>query len=283
MKRLGSGKRSSLVVTYPEALAEKVVRKSYLIKNTIRLKRGEASSLDSINELLMDNDFERVDFVYEPGQLAIRGGIIDVFSFTNDYPYRIEFFGDEVETIRSFNPVDQLSIDKLDHITIVPNIQDRKIIERRESILSFIPTDSVIWMEDIKFTHDRIDFEYNKAKEIFENSEFEFDNLSHDDLFISAQEFKEQVLNFNIVETGTQTYFKDNSDFEYNIEPQPNFNKNFDLLISVVIMLRIMFMNPMNLTTIPGPLMQSNIYFSILPSCQILLPISQKILWRSTM
>ncbi|MEZ5197044.1 MAG: transcription-repair coupling factor [Bacteroidales bacterium] len=232
MKRLGSGKRTSMVVTYPEALAEKVVRKSYLSKNTIRLKRGEAASLDSINELLMDNDFERVDFVYEPGQFAIRGGIIDVFSFTNDYPYRIEFFGNEVESIRSFNPVDQLSIDKLDHITIVPNIQDRKIVEKRESILSFIPEDSVIWMEDIKFTNDRIDFEYDKAKEIFENSVFEFDNLSHDDLFINAKEFKQQVLNFNIVETGTQTYFSDNSVFEYNIEPQPNFNKNFDLLIS---------------------------------------------------
>ena len=232
MKRLGTGNRNSIVVTYPEALAEKIVRKSYLSKNTIRLKRNEAASLDSINELLIENDFERIDFVYEPGQFAIRGGIIDVFSFTNDYPYRIEFFGDEVESIRSFNPVDQLSIDKLDHITIVPNVQDRKIVEKRESFLSFIPNQSVIWMENMKFATDRINFEYDKAKDIFENSEFEFDNLSHDELFINAKQFKEQILKFGIVETGSQTYFQNKTVFEYNTEPQPNFNKNFDLLIS---------------------------------------------------
>ena len=86
LKRLGQSKRKSIVVTYPEALAEKVVRKAFLAKNTIKLKREEPSSIDSIADLLIENDFERVDFVYEPGQFSIRGGIIDVFSYTNDYP-----------------------------------------------------------------------------------------------------------------------------------------------------------------------------------------------------
>ena len=167
LKRLGSSKRKSIIVTFPEALSEKVIRKSYLSKNTIKLKREEPSSIDSITDLLTENDFERVDFVYEPGQFSVRGGIIDVFSFTNDFPYRIEFFGDEVESIRSFNPENQLSIDKLDHITIVPNIQDRKIIEKRESILSFIPAGTILWFDNLKFTVDRIGFEFNKAKEVF--------------------------------------------------------------------------------------------------------------------
>ena len=143
LKRFGSSTRKSIVVSYPEALAEQVIRKAFLSRNTIKLKRGEPYSLDKMADLLIENDFDRVDFVYEPGQFAIRGGIIDVFSYTNDFPYRIEFFGEEVESIRSFNPTDQLSIDKLDRITIVPNLQDRRIVEKRESLLSFISPDRI--------------------------------------------------------------------------------------------------------------------------------------------
>ena len=178
LKRLGSETRKSIIVTYPEALAEKVVRKAYLSRNTIKLKCKESASIDTIAELLNDNDFNRVDFVYEPGQFSIRGGIIDVFSFTNDYPYRIEFFGDEVESIRSFNPVDQLSVDTLDHITIVPNIQDRKIVEKRESFLSYIPENTIIWFDDLKFTIDRIGFESDKAAEVMQAWSEEFGHLN---------------------------------------------------------------------------------------------------------
>jgi len=230
LKRFGSSTKKSIVVTYPEALAEKVVRKSYLTKNTIHLKRNEASSLDDISDKLIENDFERVDFVYEPGQFAIRGGIIDVFSFTNDYPYRIEFFGDEVESIRSFNPVDQLSVDKLDHITIVPNIQDRKIVEKRVSILSFIPDSTVLWMDDFKFVLDKLGFEYDKLSQLYENSEIE--QISPNELFIDQNQFLEESLQFSIIEFGTQFYFQDDiATYKYNVAPQPSFNKNFDLLI----------------------------------------------------
>jgi transcription-repair coupling factor (superfamily II helicase) len=230
LKRFGSSAKKSIVVTYPEALAEKVVRKSYISKNTIKLKRNETSSLDDIADKLVENDFERVDFVYKPGQFAIRGGIIDVFSFTNDYPYRIEFFGDEVESIRSFNPVDQLSVDKLDHITIVPNIQDPKIIGKRVSILSFIPDDTVLWMDDFKFVLDKLGFEYDKVRELYDNSEIEY--LSPAELFIDHKQFLEESHKFSIVEFGTQFYFQDDTDnYTYDVVPQPSFNKNFDLLI----------------------------------------------------
>ena len=232
LKRLGSSSRKSIVVTYPEALAEKVVRKSFLTKNTIKLKRTEPSSIDDIADKLIDNDFDQVDFVYEPGQFAIRGGIIDVFSFTNDYPYRIEFFGNEVESIRSFNPADQLSVDKLDHITIVPNIQDRKLIEKRVSFLSFIPDNTILWFEDLKFTSDKIGFEFDNAKKVFEQSEFEFDHLSPKELFIKQNDFKQEFLQFSIIEFGTHFYFKEYTfRFNFDVIPQPSFNKNFDLLI----------------------------------------------------
>ncbi len=232
LKRLSSGQRKSIIVTYPEALTEKVVRKAYLSKNTIRLKRGESSSLDSIADLLIENDFERTDFVYEPGQFAIRGGIIDVFSFTNDHPYRIEFFGDEVESIRSFNPVDQLSIDKLDHITIVPNIQDRKIIEKRISFISYLPASTVIWFDNINFSSDRIGFEYDRAKEIFNKDENEFSNLSPSALFTDNKEFNREILDYSIIEFGHHFFFKDAEKVTFRTKPQPSFNKNFDLLIA---------------------------------------------------
>jgi len=230
LKRIGSSRRKSIIVTYPEALSEKVVRKSYLSKNTIRLKRGEPSSIDTIADLLIDNDFERVDFVYEPGQFSIRGGIIDVFSFTNDYPYRIEFFGDEVESIRSFNPVDQLSVVKLDHITIVPNIQDRKIIEKRESFLSFIPDSTILWIDDVKFTIDKINFEFDKAKEIY--ADLEPDLLTPEELFISGDTFSKNLIDYSTIEFGRQFYFDKAEKLEYHTDPQPSFNKNFDLLIA---------------------------------------------------
>jgi transcription-repair coupling factor (superfamily II helicase) len=232
LKRIGSVKKNSIIITYPEALAEKVVRKAYLTKNTIKLKCNEPASLDSIIDQLNDNDFERVDFVYEPGQFAIRGGIVDVFSFTNDYPYRIEFFGDEVETIRSFNPADQLSVDKLDHITIVPNIQDRKIIEKRESFFNYFSESAILWVDDLKFTVDRINFEFDKAGEAIYDAGSGQESLTPEELFISGKDFSKEILNYSLIEFGSQSLFGNTETFKFNVNPQPSFNKNFDLLIS---------------------------------------------------
>ena len=234
LKRFGTSTRKSVVVTYPEAVAEKVVRKAFLSKNTIKLKRGEPSSLDYMADLLMENDFERVDFVYEPGQFAIRGGIIDVFSYTNDFPYRIEFFGEEVESIRSFNPNDQLSIDKLDHITIVPNLQDRKIVEKRVPFLSFISEDSVVWFEDLKFAVDKIGFEFDKISDRYSNADDsdEIKLYQPSEFYVDGKEFESHVKQFKTVEFGKQFYGEPVLTLRYNNSPQPSFNKNFDLLIS---------------------------------------------------
>ncbi len=233
LKRFGTSKRKSVVVTYPEALAEKVVRKAFLSKNTIKLKRGEPSSLDFIADLLIENDFDRVDFVYEPGQFAIRGGIIDVFSYTNDFPYRIEFFGDEVESIRSFNPADQLSIDKLDRITIVPNLQDRRIVEKRESLLSFVAEDTVIWFEDLKFTADRIGQEYDLIRQRFDHAAEDeaVRQILPEEFYIRGDEFSDSLQAFRILEFGTHFHLRAFDTVSYNTSPQPSFNKNFGLLI----------------------------------------------------
>jgi len=235
MKRMSSAHHKSIIVSYPEALAEKVVRKAYLTKNTIRLKRGEPSSMDRIADLLMDNDFERTDFVYEPGQFSIRGGIIDVFSYTNDYPYRIEFFGDEVESIRSFNPNNQLSIDKLDHITIVPNLQDRQIVEKRVSFTEYIPQNTITWFEDLNFTIDRIRSEHDKLKEIplqVDDEEASPVPIDPEELFLDAVDFKNEINRFSVIEFGTLRYYDEGESLIFDSVPQPSFNKNFDILIS---------------------------------------------------
>ncbi|MCD4747207.1 MAG: DEAD/DEAH box helicase, partial [Bacteroidales bacterium] len=231
LKKLGKGERKSIVVTYPEAICEKVVTKKYLEKNTIRLKRGEAVSIDFITDLLIEYEFERVDFVIEPGQFSIRGGIIDIFSFTNDYPYRIEFSGDEVESIRSFDTISQLSIDKLNHISIVADVHNRIQKETRESFLSYLPKSSVVWIEDVIFCADKITQEFEKAKKYFSEPNNETGQVATNELFITKNDFINDLQNFTIIEFGKHFYFNKAIIIDFDIQPQPSFNKNFNLLI----------------------------------------------------
>lgn len=231
MKRLESRDGGSLVVTYPEALAEKVVSKAFLKKNTLRLGLGESLSIDFVIDLLMEYNFDRVDFVVEPGQFSIRGGIVDVFSFTNDRPYRIEFFGDDVESIRTFDPSNQLSIDKLDHITITPNLQDRTMHEKRIPFLTYIGRRSVVWVRDFSYAIDKIAGEYEKAEKAFAELSPDIKHLKPEELFCTATEFKSDMLAHGIVETGTRFLLSDACQFDFNMKPQPSFNKNFDLLL----------------------------------------------------
>jgi len=124
LNHLASGKRKGIIVTYPESVMEKVVSCKNLKKNTFNISKGDKISLEFLEEMLQEYNFELVDFVYEPGQYAIRGSIADVFSYSADLPYRIDFFGEEVETIRSFNTDDQLSVESQKQVQIIPNIQD---------------------------------------------------------------------------------------------------------------------------------------------------------------
>lgn len=232
LNRLSSSNRKTAIVTYPEALTEKVITKKYLTKNTLKIKVGEKVSIDFVCDIFMEYGFERADFVVEPGQFAVRGGIIDVFSFSDDLPYRLEFFGNEVESIRSFNPVDQLSEDNLSRISIVPNVQDRLITEMRESFLDFLPKDAIIWINNVQFTADRITQEFNKAEESFKNLEGEVSHIQPSELFIKAEDFLNSINEFKTVEFRASSYFKKAESFSFSTLPQPSFNKNFDLLLA---------------------------------------------------
>ena len=138
LNRINSRKKPAIIVSYPEALFEKVITKKELERHTLKIDTGDDLSIDFVNEVLFEYNFKRTDFVTEPGEFSVRGGILDVFSFSNDNPYRIEFFGDEVESIRSFDVETQLSTEFIKKITIIPNMENKMMEEKRISFLKYM-------------------------------------------------------------------------------------------------------------------------------------------------
>ena len=143
LNRINSRKKPAVIVTYPDALFEKVVTRKELDKNTLNIKLEDTLSLEFLNEVLFEYQFKRVDFVTEPGEFSVRGGIVDVFSFSHDEPYRIEFFGDEVDSIRTFDVETQLSTEKVKKISVIPNVANKVVHENRESFLKYISPKTV--------------------------------------------------------------------------------------------------------------------------------------------
>ena len=135
LNRINSRKKPAVIVTYPDALFEKVVTRRELEKNTLKIAVGDDLSIDFVNEVLFEYQFKRVDFVTEPGEFSVRGGIVDVFSFSHDEPYRIEFFGDDVDSIRTFDVETQLSTEQVKKIGIIPNVANKFLEESRQSFL----------------------------------------------------------------------------------------------------------------------------------------------------
>lgn len=224
-----ASKKNFTIVAYPEALAEKVVSKTNLSKNTLAIAVGEKFNEDFINEFLLDFGFERVDYVYEPGEFSIRGGIVDVFSFAKEDPYRIELFGDEVESIRFFDPADQRSVRKVSKATIVPNVQSEILNESREDFLSYLPKDTIIWAKDLDLIAGVLDKELKKTQERYDKLEGETTRLKPEELHCTSKDFLKQCLDFKTLEFGLNALIgRDKIVFKQN--PQPAFNKNFELL-----------------------------------------------------
>ncbi|HSH64938.1 MAG TPA: CarD family transcriptional regulator, partial [Bacteroidia bacterium] len=230
LNKINSGKKHTCIVTYPEALVEKVVTKAHLSKNTLELKKGEKISIDFISDVLIEYGFERVDYVLEPGQFSIRGGIVDIFSFSNEHPYRVEFLGNEVDSIRSFDSLSQLSLHQLTYCTIIPNVQTRLLQESRQTFFEFIPENSVIWFKHFQLTLDRIEKGFQQAETAFNNLKSVVAQLPPHELYLNKSIFSKQVLEFALVEFGNHFSLKPTQLITYNYSPQPSFNKNFGLL-----------------------------------------------------
>lgn len=232
LSRLSSSSKRKIVVTYPEALCEKIVNRRYLTKNSIKLHKGEDISLDFIIDVLNEYGFEREDFVVQPGQFAVRGGIVDVFSYSNDYPFRIEFFGDEVESIRSFDPSSQLSLEQFSRISILPDIHSNTIEFKMNSFLTFLSENSNIWIEDVRFSVDRINEEFEKILRIYDDQEAEEARSHPKNSFILSGEFISDLEKHSIIEFGNHYTDSKGEEIIFKQSPQPSFNKNFELLIS---------------------------------------------------
>ena len=236
LNRINSRKKPAVIITYPTALFEKVVTKKELEKNTLKVTVGENLSLDFVNEILFEYKFKRVDFVTEPGDFSVRGGIIDVFSFSNDEPYRIEFFGDEIDSIRTFDVATQLSKEKLKKIAIIPNIENKTLKESRESFLKYISDKTVVFSKNNDLLTGSLDLFFKKAEEAFDNLSEEIKHAKPVDLFCDGAFIKNQLQDFSLVNFGNEKNFEkfhhdNNNEVEFNTLPQPSFNKQFHLLI----------------------------------------------------
>ncbi|WP_245575620.1 transcription-repair coupling factor [Flavobacterium gelidilacus] len=232
LNRINSRKKPAIIVSYPEALFEKVVTRKELEKNTLKVSINDKLSIDFINETLFEYNFKRVDFVTEPGEFSVRGGIIDVFSFSNDHPYRIEFFGNEVDSIRSFDVETQLSVEKLKKISIIPNVENKFLDENRETFLNYINDKTVIFTQNTELVCNQLDKLFAKAIEAFDKLSKDIKHAQPKELFVNQEQFLKQALNFNIVELNNTALFKTTKEFEFHIQPQPSFNKQFDLLLN---------------------------------------------------
>lgn len=232
LNRINSRKKPAVIVTYPEALFEKVVTRKELDKNTLKVAVGDQISIDFINEVLFEYEFKRVDFITEPGEFSVRGGILDVFSFSNENPFRIEFFGNEVDSIRTFDVETQLSIEKQKKITIIPNVENKFFQENRESFLNYINEKTVLFIQNTELLFSKLDQLYGKAKEIFGSMQSTVNHIAPEELFLNQEAFIKKALDFTIAEISPRAIFKTQKTFEFHILPQPSFNKQFDLLLN---------------------------------------------------
>ncbi len=258
LTRLSAGGNKKIIITYPEALFEKVVLPKTLSGNIIRLKTNDTINLESLMELFVMYGFTRTDFVYEPGQFALRGGIFDIYSFGNEKPYRIELFGNEVDSIRIFDAETQLSERKLLQVSIIPNVDTLPMaigIDSNEkiSLLEFIPANTIVWMKDWDVIKEKIIVQEEDLQKFLKGSLNEVSQLNDEiesnqqvlkkvkpEDFVAAAIIESQVQQKNIIEFGYAPYFSAISSplergwgesGEFKIKPQPAFNRQFNLLI----------------------------------------------------
>ncbi|HEY9487468.1 MAG TPA: DEAD/DEAH box helicase, partial [Chryseosolibacter sp.] len=236
LNRLASDTGAEIIITYPDALSEKVINKRSLASNTFTIKLGEKLDMAFLEDFLHTYDFEKTDFVYEAGQFSVRGGIVDIFSFAHELPFRIELFGDEVDGIRSFEPGSQLSVEFQEAINIIPNVQTKLIKEERQSFLDFISADTCLWFKDFQLTGDLIEKSFEKVTASFGRLMKESGNTkvvsSPEELFEPGYNFVKRSESFTRIEFGNRHALDADKTFDFPSSGQPSFNKNFELLAS---------------------------------------------------
>ncbi|MCW3087463.1 MAG: mfd, partial [Sediminibacterium sp.] len=244
LTKLSVGGNRKIVVTYPEALFEKVVLPKTLSSNIISIKTNDSINLESLMDLFVMYGFERTDFVYEPGQFALRGGILDIYSFGNEKPYRVELFGNEVDSIRIFDPETQLSERKLLQVNIIPNVATQFESGEKVSLLEFLPENTIVWLKDWDVIKEKIVQQEDELQGFMgmldsgfrmQHNEEEDDTrilkeVRWDD-FAKAAMIGQQLSARHIVEFGFKPHMA-TTEIEFKTRPQPSFNRQFDMLIN---------------------------------------------------
>ena len=225
LSRLQDPDASFVIVTYPDALAERVVAREVLKENTLKISVGEKLDNMFVSDVLDEYGFEQVDYVYEPGQYALRGSILDVFSFSYEFPYRIDFFGDEVETIRTFDVETQLSKEKLDSIYIVPEMS--KNAKDSTSLLGSLPRNTFIAARDLAWCKERIGSVWNDDPVVADEESFaDIDQMRKK--LVRGEDFLREVLDFRRIHFGARPMGTADATIHFSTQTQPIYHKNFD-------------------------------------------------------
>ena len=222
----------SVIVTYPEAIAEKLTSTRFLKANSYTVKKGEILPLDIFINFLYEYQYQQEDFVFEPGQFAWRGAIFDIFSYSEEYPYRIELSGDTVESIRLFDTNTQLSIREVDHLHIMPLASSLETEEQRVSFFEFLQPNDLFWVKkcgDVKTTIQR---NYKKVVEEFEKTDSPIGHVLPEELYIDGNAFIDRFQEHDFVEIDSTFFHEYDRNVDFYIQPQNAFSKNFDLLLN---------------------------------------------------
>ena len=233
LKKISNSKKPQLIISYPDAIFEKVISQQTLKKKTLQVNKGDLLNLDFINETLFEYGFDRVNFVTQPGEFSVRGGIIDVFSFSHQHPYRIEFFGDEVESLRSFDVNTQISIGILDKLDLLPNTSLISFTEKRKTLIESLPKQSSLIIDQVDLCLDRMDLLFKKSIKEFEKVESGI-QFPPETLFTRKAAMSELLKNRGIIILSNSEYLKPNRTLLIKQSPQPSINKQFDRLIEIL-------------------------------------------------
>ncbi len=239
----GAAVRKKVLVTYPEALFEKVVNPTALSGHTIAIKVGETLKLEPLMERLVGLGFRREDFAYEPGQFALRGGILDIYSFGNEHPYRVELFGNEVDSIRLFNPETQLSERKLLQVSILPNIDTAFETGEKVSLLDYLPANTCFWAKDWDYAIARLQKLEEELPDVVRVNERDDDGSEEEVKDLTRADFERvegwqgklserHVVGWTPTDAAQSSLLKSAHVVAFNTEEQPAFNRQFDLLIA---------------------------------------------------
>lgn len=232
LNKLSGRKNPFLLITYPESVSETVVPDDELQKNRIEIETGSPLDMDFLMEFLNLSHFDRVDFVYEPGQYAVRGGILDVFSFSSEFPYRIELYANTIESIRAFDPVSQLSVKDLRFASLVPDMSKETVSKQRTTLWDYLTDDSIVFAADFALTLDIIHQGIDKARHFYENPLLGEGLQAPVTLYDPPGFIQSKVSSFRVIESGPKPVFIPGDTIDFQTKAQPSFDKSFDLLIS---------------------------------------------------